>query len=91
MVVAYMFGLRFTDFVPSIYIVLFDGLGQSDYSIFSPNYGRWEREGLNKMLWFNLIKIFTWINKTKAADLLKLVLLEVFTCMIKQTWSQMLS
>jgi hypothetical protein len=50
MVVAYMFGLRFTDFVPSIYIVLFDGLGQSDYSIFSPNYGRWEREGLNKML-----------------------------------------
>jgi hypothetical protein len=46
MVSAYFFIMRFTDFVPSMYIFLFEGLGQSDYSLLSPNYGNWKTEGL---------------------------------------------
>jgi|688.fasta_scaffold1229785_1 hypothetical protein len=47
MVSAYFFVIRFTDFVPSLYIFLFEGLGQSDYSLFSPNYGKWMKEGIS--------------------------------------------
>ena len=39
---AYMMVLRFGDLVPSLYIFLFDGLGQSEYSLFNKNYGNWE-------------------------------------------------
>ena len=42
----YLFILRFTDFVPSLYIFMFEGLGQSDFSLFSPNYGKWEKDGI---------------------------------------------
>jgi len=49
MVVAYMFILRATDAVPSTYIALFDGLGQSDYALYSPNYGKWKTEGIKKV------------------------------------------
>lgn len=49
MVVAYMFILRATDVVPSTYIVLYDGLGQSDYSLMSPNYGKWKTNGITKV------------------------------------------
>jgi len=42
MVIAYMFIPRATDVFPSAYIVIFDGLGQSDYALYSPNYGKWK-------------------------------------------------
>lgn len=46
MISLYFFVVRFTDFVPSMYIFLFEGLGQNDYSLLSPNYGKWRTEGL---------------------------------------------
>ena len=49
LILAYMFIVRFTDFVPCVYILLFDGLGQSDYSLYSPNYGKWRTEGIKKV------------------------------------------
>lgn len=41
-----------------MYIFLFEGLGQSDYSLLSPNYGKWKKEGLKAthddptLIWF---------------------------------------
>jgi len=48
-VVAYMFIVRVADVIPSSYIVFFDGLGQSDYSLYSPNYGKWKTDGIRKV------------------------------------------
>lgn len=38
----YILALRFGDFVPSVYTLIYEGLAQDDHSIFSPNYGNWK-------------------------------------------------
>ena len=36
-------------FVPSFFIVLFDGLAFSDYALFNPNYGKWDEVNIPGM------------------------------------------
>ena len=43
---AYFLVLRFADFVPALYVFLFEGLAQSPYSIFNPDYGDWAKVDL---------------------------------------------
>ena len=38
----YILALRFADFIPSVYVLLYEGLAQGSGSIFSPDYGKWE-------------------------------------------------
>ena len=40
-VLMYLFTLRFADFIPAVYVVLFEGLAQNEYSLFNENYGNW--------------------------------------------------
>lgn len=39
---SYFLALRFANFVPSVYIFLFEGLAQTEYSIFAEDYGEWD-------------------------------------------------
>jgi hypothetical protein len=43
---AYFLVLRFANFVPALYIFLYEGLAQNEYSIFAPNYGDWSKVDL---------------------------------------------
>ena len=41
-ITAYIMVLRFGDLIPSLYIFLFEGLGQSRYALFNKDYGNWD-------------------------------------------------
>jgi hypothetical protein len=38
----YILVLRAADVIPSAYTVLYEGMGQNEYSLFNPNYGNWQ-------------------------------------------------
>jgi hypothetical protein len=38
----YILALRGADVVPSAYTLLYEGMGQSRYSLFNPEYGNWD-------------------------------------------------
>jgi len=43
---AYFLVLRFANFVPALYIFLYEGLAQGEYSLFSEDYGDWSKVDL---------------------------------------------
>jgi hypothetical protein len=42
MVSLYILALRFADVIPSAYTLLYEGMGQSRYALFNPEYGNWD-------------------------------------------------